>query len=1093
MPTYITDLSALTTPAAGDLFITTDVSDTTDRAPGTDKYITWARILAGISITESQISNLGTYLTASSTATLTNKSIVASQLTGSIVNARVQQSNVTQHQGALSITESQISNLGTYLTSISGQSIGTLSDVTVTSASSGHTLSWNGSAWVNGAPSGGGDALVANPLSQFAATTSAQLAGVISNETGSGALVFATSPTLITPALGTPGSGVLTNCTGYTGDSALVTSGALNSGSITSGFGTIDTGASTITTTGVVRTGNIEIGHATDTTLARTGAGVLAIEGVEITTNSGTQTLTNKSIVASQLTGSIVNARVQQSNVTQHQAALSITKSQVADLGTVGNAFVANPLSQFAATTSAQLAGVISNETGSGLLVFATSPTLITPALGTPASGVLTNATGYTGDSSLVTSGALNSGSITSGFGTIDNGASTITTTGAVRTGNIEVGHATDTTLARTGAGVLAIEGVEIATISATQTLTNKSIVASQLTGSIVNARVQQSNVTQHQGALSITESQISNLGTYLTASSSATLTNKSIVASQLTGSIVNARVQQSNVTQHQAALSITKSQVADLGTVGNAFVANPLSQFAATTSAQLAGVISNETGSGLLVFGTSPTLITPALGTPGSGVLTNCTGYTGDSSLVTSGALNSGSITSGFGTIDNGASAITTTGDITGGGIHVTADTAASDNAALGYTAAEGLILTGEGSTSDVTLKNDADGTVLSIPTGTTTAAFAGAIEIGHATDTTLARTGSGVLAIEGVEIATISATQTLTNKSIVASQLTGSIVDARVQQSNVTQHQAALSITKSQVADLGTVGNALVANPLSQFAATTSAQLAGVISNETGSGLLVFGTSPTLVTPALGTPGSGVLTNCTGYTGDSSLVTSGALNSGSITSGFGTIDTGASTITTTGDITGGGIHVTGDTAASDNGALGYTAAEGLILTGEGSSSDVTLKNDADGTVLSIPTGTTTAAFAGNITVVGTVDGRDVAADGTAGDNLIDIPFNNQTGTTYTLVLADATKVVECNNGSAIALTVPPNSGVAFAVGAQIVIVQQGAGQITVTPGSGVTLRSASSKLKLTGQYSAATIIKRATNEWYVIGDLAS
>jgi hypothetical protein len=62
--------------------------------------------------------------------------------------------------------------------------------------------------------SGGGDALTTNPLSQFAATTSSQLAGVISDETGSGALVFATSPTLVTPALGTPASGVLTNCTG---------------------------------------------------------------------------------------------------------------------------------------------------------------------------------------------------------------------------------------------------------------------------------------------------------------------------------------------------------------------------------------------------------------------------------------------------------------------------------------------------------------------------------------------------------------------------------------------------------------------------------------------------------------------------------------------------------------------------------------------------------------------------------------------------------------------------------------------------------------------------------------------------------------
>ena len=65
-----------------------------------------------------------------------------------------------------------------------------------------------------GGGGGGGDALTTDPLSQFAATTSLQLKGVISDETGSGALVFATSPTLVTPLLGTPTSGTLTNCTG---------------------------------------------------------------------------------------------------------------------------------------------------------------------------------------------------------------------------------------------------------------------------------------------------------------------------------------------------------------------------------------------------------------------------------------------------------------------------------------------------------------------------------------------------------------------------------------------------------------------------------------------------------------------------------------------------------------------------------------------------------------------------------------------------------------------------------------------------------------------------------------------------------------
>tara|TARA_Y100001938_G_scaffold117394_1_gene161894 strand:- start:433 stop:2643 length:2211 start_codon:yes stop_codon:yes gene_type:complete len=90
-----------------------------------------------------------------------------------------------------------------------------------------------------------------------------------------------------------------------------------------------------------------------------------------------------------------------------------------------------------------------------------------------------------------------------------------------------------------------------------------------------------------------------------------------------------------------------------------------------------------------------------------------------GSSNVVTTGALNSGSITSGFGAIDNGSSNITTTGDISGGTLNATSDTSAGDNAAIGYTSTEGIVITGQGSTNDITLKRDDDTAVLEVATG--------------------------------------------------------------------------------------------------------------------------------------------------------------------------------------------------------------------------------------------------------------------------------------------------------------------------------------------------------------------------------------
>lgn len=183
---------------------------------------------------------------------------------------------------------------------------------------------------------------------------------------------------------------------------------------------------------------------------------------------------------------------------------------------------------------------------------------------------------------------------------------------------------------------------------------------------------------------------------------------------------------------------------------------------------------------------------------------------------------------------------------------------------------------------------------------------------------------------------------------------------------------------------------GDALTTNPLSQFAATTSAQLAGVITNETGSGALVFGISPNITTP------TGIV-------------------KGDV--GLGNVDN-----------------------TSDVNKPVSTAQQAAL---------------------------------------------DLKAN-------LSVSLNTQTAS-YTLVLGDAGLVVEMNVASSNTLTVPPNSSIAFPVGTIIEIFQLNTGQVTITPGAGVTLDSNGGKLKTSGQYASASLRKRATNEWVVAGDLTT
>ena len=96
------------------------------------------------------------------------------------------------------------------------------------------------------------------------------------------------------------------------------------------------------------------------------------------------------------------------------------------------------------------------------------------------------------------------------------------------------------------------------------------------------------------------------------------------------------------------------------------------------------------------------------------------------------------------------------------------------------------------------------------------------------------------------------------------------------------------------------------------------------------------------------------------------------------------------------------------------------------------------------------------------------------------------------QTGGSYTLDIDDEQKFVTLNNTTPVVLTIPPNSSVPFAVGTMIEGAQLGSGQVTITPGSGVTVVGAPG-LKVAEQYGVFGLRKLGTNSWLAFGRLTS
>jgi hypothetical protein len=272
------------------------------------------------------------------------------------------------------------------------------------------------------------------------------------------------------------------------------------------------------------------------------------------------------------------------------------------------------------------------------------------------------------------------------------------------------------------------------------------------------------------------------------------------------------------------------------------------------------------------------------------------------------------------------------------------------------------------------------------------------------------------------------------------------------------------------------------------------------------------------TMVAPALGTPASGVLTNCTGLVATTGLTATGTKSSGTYLRGddtWGAVSSySAPTIGST-SIASGSTNATiaGLTLTTPNigtpSAGTLTSCTGLPITGITSSSSAQIA-----TLCSDETGSGSLVFATSPTLITPALGTPAsgaltnctalpAAQVTAGtmasghiipDPTLTFSINAQTGTTYTPVLADAGKIVTLNNGSAITLTIPPNSSVAYPIGSSLTFISIGAGLTTFAQGSGVTIASVGGTATapiITAQHNSATAIKIATNTWQVIGAL--
>lgn len=546
---------------------------------------------------------------------------------------------------ALNRTSANLALTGITSITLPGSTSGTAQIIPTAAAGTGTVITLPASS--------GTVALTNNKLSVFAATTSAELAGVISDETGSGALVFATSPTLVTPTLG------------------VATATSINKVSITA--------------------------PATGSTLTIANGKTLTVS------NTLTFTGTDASSVAFGAGGTVV--------------------------------YTSNKLSALSATTSAELAGVISDETGTGVLVFGTSPTFTTSVVTGSTSFDVFNTTATTVNAFGAVQ-TLNIGNAT--YGKISTSASNVTIASGTNATNSTV------TIQPQGTGTVDVSNKRITSVAdptQAQDAATKAYVDAVKTGLTVkdSARVATT------GTLTVTYANG-------TAGVGATLTNAGTQAALTLDSIVLNVGDRVLVKDQTAALQNGIYTVTNVGSASTNWVLTRATDFDQSPN--------GEIGGGDFVFVQEGT----ANADNGYVVTTNGTITVGTTSIDWAQFSGAGQITAGAGltktgnTIDVGGTAnrITINADSVDIASTYVGQTSITTLGTVGTGAWQGTVIAGQYGGTGV---NNNGKTITLGGNLTTSGAFATTLTVTATTNVTLPTTGT---------LATLAGTETFTNKTI-------------------------------------------------------------------------------------------------------------------------------------------------------------------------------------------------------------------------------------------------------------------------------------------------------------------------------------